>query len=81
MESKDGSMGFDFEGVYTNIITNKLIEYVIADGRNIKIEFIDKGNAIKIVESFDAEQDNSVAVQQAGWQAILNNFKKYIESN
>jgi uncharacterized protein YndB with AHSA1/START domain len=80
MEAKDGSMGFDFIGVYTNIKTNELIEYTLEDGRKVKVEFANDANGIKVTESFEAEKENPVEMQQAGWQAILDNFKLYTES-
>lgn len=79
MEAKDGSFGFDFEGVYTNIITNSLIEYTIADGRAVKIEFVTKGDEVEVIETFDPESQNSPEMQKSGWQSILDNFKKYSE--
>ncbi|MFY9150826.1 MAG: SRPBCC family protein [Prolixibacteraceae bacterium] len=81
MEAKDGSFGFDFEGIYTSVKTKELIEYVLADDRRISISFTDLGNEIEITETFDAETENPVEMQQKGWQAILNQFKKYTESN
>jgi uncharacterized protein YndB with AHSA1/START domain len=81
MEAKDGSIGFDFEGVYTKVQENKAIEYTIADGRSVSIIFSSNGNETKIVESFEAENTHPVEMQQGGWQTILNNFKKYIEAN
>lgn len=80
MEAKDGSFGFDFAGVYTNVKTNEQISYAIEDGRKVDISFTQTGNTVKIVESFEAEDINSVEIQQGGWQAILNNFKQYTES-
>ncbi len=80
MEAKDGSMGFDFGGVYDNVVTNKLIEYTMDDGRKVKVEFTEAGNQTKIVEAFEAESMNSHELQKNGWQAILDNFKKYTES-
>jgi uncharacterized protein YndB with AHSA1/START domain len=81
MEAKDGSAGFDFGGVNDAIITNEYIEYTIGDGRKVKITFTADGNKTKVVESFEAESTNSIGMQQGGWQAILDNFKKYTESN
>lgn len=81
MEAKDGSEGFDFEGVYKTVKTNELIEYSMSDGRKVKIDFTGKGNETKIEESFDAESTNPVELQRIGWQAILDNFKKYVEGN
>ena len=81
MEAKDGSVGFDFGGVNDVITPNEYIEYTIGDGRKVKIHFTPDGNRTKVVESFEAESTNSVEMQQGGWQAILDNFKKYTEAN
>lgn len=81
MEAKDGSFGFDFGGTYDAVENNKLIEYTLGDGRKVKVEFAGEGNAITLTESFDAEQTNPVDMQKTGWQAILDNFKKYVEAN
>lgn len=81
MEAKDGSFGFDFGGVYDEVITNELIDYTMGDGRKVVVHFTSNGNETKVVETFDAENTNPVEMQQAGWQAILNNFKKYTEEN
>lgn len=81
MEAKDGSFGFDFAGVYTEVKTNELIAYTIDDGRNVKVTFEAKDNTTKIITTFEAETQNSIEMQRNGWQAILNSFKKYAESN
>lgn len=81
MEAKDGSMGFDFEGIYEKIKEKEFVSYKMADGRKVDIEFIQKENNIEIKESFDAEGTNADEQQRAGWQSILNNFKTYVESN
>jgi uncharacterized protein YndB with AHSA1/START domain len=79
MEAKDGSMGFDFCGVYENVFVYKQIDYVIADGRKVKIVFSVMNNETTVIETFDAESIHPNDVQRSGWQAILNNFKKYAE--
>ncbi len=81
MEAKDGSMGFDFAGVYDVIRPNEYIEYTIGDGRKVKVNFKSDGKTTDVVESFEAESENSVELQKGGWQAILDNFKKYTEAN
>ncbi len=81
MEAKDGSFGFDFEGAYDEVKTNEVIAYTMYDGRKVKITFTEDGNATKVVETFEAENTNSVELQRGGWQAILDNFKKYTEAN
>lgn len=80
MEAKDGSMGFDFIGVYTIVEPYIHIAYTLEDGRLVDIYFKEKNGSTEINESFDAENENSVELQQVGWQSILNNFKKYTES-
>ncbi len=81
MEAKDGSMGFDFGGVYDAVRNNEYIEYTIGDGRKVKISFTAGGNKTKVSESFEAEDTNPNEMQQGGWQAILDSFKKYTEAN
>jgi uncharacterized protein YndB with AHSA1/START domain len=88
MAAKDKSVSFDFSGTYTTIVPNQLIEYVMDKtpnentGRNVSISFFQTGNrTIKIVETFDPENENPIEIQRAGWQAILENFKKHVESN
>lgn len=78
--AKDGSMSFDFGGVYTALKEHALIEYDMDDARHVKIEFSETPEGVRVVEAFDAEASNPVEMQQAGWQAFLDNFKKYVES-
>ena len=80
MEAKDGSFGFDFGGIYDNVKKNELIEYTMGDGRKVNVTFSPSGDQTKVVETFDAEATNPVEMQRGGWQAILDNFKKYTES-
>lgn len=80
MAAKDGSFSFDFGGVYTNVETNKTIEYTIDDGRKVKVTFESGDGNTKVTETFDPENTNSPDMQRAGWQAILDNFKKYAEN-
>ncbi len=80
MASKDGTMSFDFEGEYTLVEQNEAIEYVMADGRKVEISFAATPSGVEVIESFDLETENSEEMQRGGWQAILNNFKKYVES-
>ena len=79
MEAKDGSFGFDFGGIYDEVKLNELISYTMGDGRKVTITFKAQGNETEVIETFDAETSNPVEMQQAGWQAILDNFKKYVE--
>jgi uncharacterized protein YndB with AHSA1/START domain len=81
MEAKDVSFGFDFGGVYDDVKTHELFAYTLGDGRKVKITFSSEGNGTKIVEMFEAENVNSIEMQKTGWQSILDNFKKYTESN
>ncbi len=82
MASRDGSQGFDFVGTYTKVQPNEAIEYFIADGRKVMIKFLPdpKSGGVQIIQTFEKENENSSEKQQQGWQAILDNFKKYTES-
>ena len=80
MEAKDGSFGFDFSGTYDQVIPNRLIEYTLDDERKVRISFQNSGDNIRVTETFEAETVNTIELQQFGWQAILDNFKKYTES-
>jgi uncharacterized protein YndB with AHSA1/START domain len=80
MESRDGSTGFDFEGIYDNVVFQKKIEYTLGDGRKVRIAFSRLGRKTIFVESFEAENIHSIDLQTDGWQAILDNFKKYAEA-
>lgn len=81
MEAKDGSFGFDFGGIYDEVVPHKKISYTMDDGRKTDITFIPEGNGTQVIETFDAEETNPIEMQQGGWQAILDNFKKYTETN
>ncbi|WP_374440188.1 SRPBCC family protein [Epilithonimonas sp.] len=81
MQAKDGSFGFDFVGIYDEIIENELIRYHLEDGRKVEILFEQlSANKTKVTENFDPENENPLEMQQQGWQAILNNFRSYCES-
>jgi uncharacterized protein YndB with AHSA1/START domain len=80
MAARDGSASFDFEGIYTRIQKHKIIEYSMSDGRKVKITFSGQGPKTKVVETFEPEQINSPEMQRAGWQAILDSFKKHAET-
>ena len=80
MEAKDGSVGFDFSGVNDVIQTNEYIEYTLDDDRKVWVTFTADGHTTHVKENFEAEETNSVPMQKGGWQAILDNFKKYTEA-
>jgi uncharacterized protein YndB with AHSA1/START domain len=81
MEAKDGSSGFDFDGTYEQLKTNELIMYSLTDGRKVEVMFTkDNDTRTKIATTFEAESINPIEMQRNGWQAILNSFKKYVES-
>lgn len=81
MAAKDGSAAFDFEGIYTDIIENSLIAYKLEDDRKVSITFTENNSQTVVTETFDPENENPLEMQQAGRQAILDNFKKYVENN
>jgi uncharacterized protein YndB with AHSA1/START domain len=80
MEARDGSFGFDFGGVYDAVKPNEYIEYTLGDDRKVKIDFTAQGNSTRVTENFEAENTHSLEMQKTGWQAIMDNFKKYTES-
>jgi len=79
MEAKDGSSGFDFTGKYTRVEQHRQIEYTLDDGRNVQVVFFPNGNITTVTEAFEAEETNTTELQKSGWQAILDNFKEYVE--
>ncbi|MEY3561839.1 MAG: hypothetical protein RL068_991 [Actinomycetota bacterium] len=79
MEAKDGSFGFDFAGTYTQVVEHSLIEYAFGD-RTASVRFEDQPDGVLVTVEFDAEEENSEEDQRAGWQAILGNFKRYVEA-
>ena len=80
MEAKDGSFGFDFWGTFTEIEISKKLFSVLGDGRKLEIILEEKNGITTIKEKFETEDENSVELQREGWQAILNNLKKYADS-
>ena len=80
MEAKDGSEGFDFEGTYTRIVPQKAIEYRMSDGREVKVEFVERAGSVLVKETFDAETENPPELQRQGWQAILDSFSRHVEA-
>ncbi len=81
MEARDGSFGFDFGGVYDVVIPLEKISYTMDDGRRVQIDFLPEADYVRVTERFDAETENSPEMQQAGWQAILDNYRKHVESS
>jgi uncharacterized protein YndB with AHSA1/START domain len=79
MEARDGSAGFDFEGTYTRVVPQRLIEYRMEDGREVRVEFSETDEGVQVRETFDAETENAPEVQRGGWQAILDNFARHVE--
>ena len=80
MEAKDGSIGFDCDAVYIEVLLMKKLEYIGLGDRTVTIHFQAEGEKTRIIETFDIENENPVELQKTGWQAILNNFRKYAES-
>jgi uncharacterized protein YndB with AHSA1/START domain len=81
MEAKDGSFGFEFWGIYNEIKPNEKLAIMLGDDRKWDTYFFVVEDGVKVIEEFEAESENPVEMQQAGWQMILNNFKKYAESH
>lgn len=79
MAAKDGSFSFDFGGTYDKVVENQHLAYTLGDSRKVDVTFQPSGSGTYIVETFEAENENSLELQRGGWQAILDNFKKYVE--
>jgi uncharacterized protein YndB with AHSA1/START domain len=80
MEAKDGSFGFDFGGVYSKVKPHDRIEYLMGDGRQVSVSFEKAGDQTRVIETFEMENTHSEEMQRGGWQAILDNYKKYTEN-
>jgi uncharacterized protein YndB with AHSA1/START domain len=80
MAAKDGSFSFDFGGIYDVVKPNEYIEYTLGDDRKVKISFTGTGDTTTVTETFDPETQNPAEMQRGGWQAIIDNFKKYTET-
>jgi uncharacterized protein YndB with AHSA1/START domain len=80
MEARDGSQGFDFEGVYTRVVPRKHVAYRMPDGREVTVDFREEKGAVVVTETFDAESTHPPEFQKEGWQAILDNFAKHVEA-
>jgi uncharacterized protein YndB with AHSA1/START domain len=80
MEAKDGSFGFDFEAIYHAVIPDVMLQYTMGDGRKATVVFTPADGGTEVQIAFEAETENGIELQRAGWQAILDNFKKYTEA-
>lgn len=80
MEAKDGSVGFDFSGTYTEVVAGKALRYTLDDGRKVNVTFDENAAGTRVTEIFEAEAQNPVEMQQHGWQSILDNFRNYTEN-
>jgi uncharacterized protein YndB with AHSA1/START domain len=81
MEAKDGSVGFDFAATYTKIEAPRLLAFRLDDGRKVTVQFQETADGILVKEEFDAETENDPEFQRKGWQAILDNFARHVESS
>lgn len=79
MEARDGSTGFEFGGTYTDVVPYKNIAYTLGDNRKVEVSFEETADGVRVRETFDIEHENSAELQRAGWQSILDNFKKVAE--
>ena len=79
MEAKDESQGFDFGGTYDAVVPHERIAYTLGDGRKVEVAFAPDGDAVRVTQTFEPETENAPEFQRAGWQAILDNFRKHVE--
>lgn len=80
MEALDGKEGFDITGTFYDIVRNEFIGYTLDDGRKVEVEFLEVDGKTVVEEVFEAETINTIEQQREGWQAILDNFKRYMDS-
>lgn len=80
MAAKDNSVSFEFAGTYTEVVPEEKIAYTMADGRSVTVNFTQEADAVIVTETFDPETENTLELQRSGWQAILDNFKTYVEA-
>ena len=80
MEAKDGSFGFDLNGTYQHVEVPSFLTYTLEDNRKVEVRFKQQGEHVQVTEKFEAETTNDVEMQRVGWQAILDNFKRYVET-
>ncbi len=80
MFAKDGSFEFLFSGKYNEVVENTSLDYSLDDGRNVVVNFTETPDGIEIIQSFQPETENPIGMQRDGWQAFLDNFKKYVEN-
>ena len=81
MEAKDGSGGFDFGGTYDEVVENSLIKYTMDDERKVEVKMQEVDGKTNVSVTFDPENENEPEFQQAGWQGILDSFRRYVEEN
>jgi uncharacterized protein YndB with AHSA1/START domain len=81
MFAKDGSFEFLFSGKYNEVVENTSLDYTLDDGRKVVVNFAETPDGVEITQSFEPESENPIEMQRDGWQAFLDNFKKYVESN
>ena len=80
MEAKDGSTGFNFEGEFKSIEEREKIEFYLSDRRVVEVVFQESENGVLVRETFETEDLHTAEQQRDGWQSILNNFKRHVES-
>lgn len=81
MSANDDSVSFEFGGTYTDVTPHERLEYDMSDSRHVSVTFEEEDNQIRVTEVFDAETENPIEMQQAGWQAILDNFRDYCQAS
>lgn len=80
MEAKDGSMGFDFAGTFTEVDAPRLLAFRLDDGREVRVAFAQQPDGVRVTETFDADDQTDPDFQRQGWQAILDNFARHVEA-
>ena len=78
-KQRTGAGGFDYTGTFEDAVACKSLKSSLADGRKVEASFSGAGTETTVVVKFDPDKQVSEDMQKAGWQAILDNFKKYTE--
>ena len=65
--------------MYDEVEPYKAITLTMNDGRKARTTLDSVGPGTRVTTVFDAESQNSIEMQRNGWQAILDNFRKYVE--
>jgi len=79
--AKDGSMEFVLTWTYSEVQPLRYLAYTMEDGRKVTVTLSETDRGTQLDQAFEPESENPEEMQREGWQAYLNNFKKFVESS